>query len=166
MEENKILVSAYTSAEHSAVLNLLLELHSTYFIQSTTLSIQQIHQEHNLKKSYEEYLDSVTNNKDGNWLTLIAKSEFNNVVGFIIGSIETDDALLLNKIGKFEDWFVSKSHRGQGIGMKLYQELEKWFVEKGCKQVRSETWQGNELSIKAHQQLGFFISGISFSKKL
>jgi len=41
-----------------------------------------------------------------------------------------------------------------------------WFMEKGCKQVRSDTWEGNELSVKAHQQSGFFISGISFGKKL
>jgi hypothetical protein len=50
--------------------------------------------------------------------------------------------------------------------MWLYHELEKWFSEKGCKQVMSDTWYGNELSIRAHKKLGFAMSGVSFGKKL
>ena len=84
----------------------------------------------------------------------------------IIGSISEDEELVLGKIGQFEDWFVEPDARGNGAGMLLYHELEKWFKEKGCQQVGSDTWQGNQLSIKAHERAGFFVSGVKFSKKL
>ncbi|MEP6949038.1 MAG: GNAT family N-acetyltransferase [Ginsengibacter sp.] len=166
MTVNKIDISPYTAADRPELLRLLLELHSTYFFQNASPQIRELQQENDLKKSYKSYLNFIEKNEGGTWLTLLAKLDTNNVVGFIIGSIETDDDFVLNKLGKLEDWFVEPQLRGKGIGIKLYNELEKWFVEKRCKQVRSDTWQGNDLSIKAHQQSGFFISGISFGKKL
>lgn len=152
-------------ADHTQLLRLLLELHSTYFFHSASPQTYELQQEKDLEKSYENYLEFIYKN-DATWLILLARSAANNVIGLIIGSIETDNDLLFNKIGKVEDWFVEAEFRRQGIGLKLYNELEKWFLEKGCNQVFSDTWQGNELSIKAHQQLGFFVSGISFRKKL
>ncbi len=143
----------------------MLELQSTHFQQSTSPDIQELHREYEIRKSYDEYINFLEHHEEGNWLTLLAKSG-TKVLGFIIGSIESEEALLLNKIGKLEDWFVEPALRGQGIGTKLYNELEKWFKGKGCKQVRSETWQGNAVSMKAHEQAGFFISGIMFGKKL
>jgi GNAT superfamily N-acetyltransferase len=95
----------------------------------------------------------------------LAKSETDSI-GFIIGSIQEDNSFILDKAGIVEDWFVDESYRGEGIGLKLYQELEKWFILKKCKQVCSETWQGNELSINSHFKNGFFISGVTFGKKL
>jgi ribosomal protein S18 acetylase RimI-like enzyme len=166
MATNEIEISRYTASDRSELLQLLLELHSTYFFQNASPQVQELQQENDLKKSYETYLDFIDEKKDVTWLTLIAKSTTNNMVGFIIGSIETDDDFVLGKIGKVEDWFVEQQFRGQGIGIQLYNQLEKWFIENRCKQVRSDTWHGNELSIKAHQQSGFFISGISFGKKL
>ena len=166
MKSDNIEISTDTAANRAELLRLLLELQSTYFFQNASLQIQELQQEKDIKKTYEDYVNFLDEKKDGTWLTLIAKSTTNDVVGFIIGSIETDDDFVLGKIGKVEDWFVEQQARGQGIGMKLYNELEKWFIENGCKQVRSDTWQGNELSIKAHGQSGFFISGISFGKKL
>lgn len=166
MTPNKIKILKYKMSDRLALLRLLLELHSTYFFQNASPQIQELQQERDLEKSYGNYLDFVDKKKDGTWLILVAKSATDDVVGFIIGSIETDNSLVLSKIGKFEDWFVEQQFRGQGIGIKLYNELEKWFIEKGCKQVHSETWQGNELSIKTHLQSGFFIAGVSFGKKL
>ena len=97
---------------------------------------------------------------------MLATTESSAVVGMIIGSISEDDELVMGKIGQFEDWYVVPSSRGNGIGVQLYQQLEKWFKEKGCQQVCSDTWEGNELSIKTHKKMGFFVSGIRFSKKL
>jgi GNAT superfamily N-acetyltransferase len=165
MAANRIDISRYAMFDRSELLRLLLELQSVYFFQNASGQIQELRQERDLKKSYESYLDFIEMN-DATWLSLLAKSGPGTAVGFIIGSIETDDSLVLGKIGKCEDWFVEQPFRGHGIGMQLYGELEKWFLENGCHQVYSDTWQGNELSIKAHQQLGFFISRVSFSKKL
>jgi RimJ/RimL family protein N-acetyltransferase len=149
------------------LLRLLLELHSTYFHKKASKQIQGVRKEKNIKKSYRDYISSITQkNNSKNWKILLAVSSTKRIVGFIIGSIETDNYLVKNKIGKFEDWFVEDDYRGKGMGLKLYNELEKWFKEKGCQQVMSDTWYGNELSIKAHKKLGFFISGFSFGKKI
>ena len=103
---------------------------------------------------------------DDTWKIYLATTPENKPVGFIIGSIERDEYLVKGNIGKFEDWFVGPEYRGNGIGVALYNQLEKWFKRKGCQQVMSDTWQGNELSIKAHKKLGFFVSGVMFGKKL
>ncbi len=159
-------ISVYTPFDHPELLQLLMELHSTYFNENISPEILEIHGEHDLKNSYNDYINILDKDKNANWYTLLAKDQDGKSIGFIIGSIASDDALLLNKIGKFEDWYVREIYRKSGIGKRLYLELEKWFKENGCKQVLSETWFGNDLSVKAHENLGFFISGIRFSKRL
>jgi GNAT superfamily N-acetyltransferase len=166
MTTNKIEIISYASSYHSELLRLLLELQSTYFSETASRQIREVRQDKDVKKSYGSYLDMIDNGKDNLWKILLAKINLNNIIGFIIGSISIDEELVLSKTGTIEDWFVEQEFRGQGIGMQLYNELERWFIEKGCKQVQSDTWEGNQLSIKAHQQMGFFISGIKFSKRL
>jgi len=161
----KITITKFKATDHSELLRLLLELHSTYFGQVAAPQIQELQVEKDIKKAYEKYLYYVEHHKN-QWKTLVAKTAGNRVVGFIIGSIEIDNSLEISTIGKCEDWFVEPEFRGLGIGKQLYDKLEKWLVKKGCKRVHSETWQGNELSINAHLRSGFFISGVTFSKKL
>ena len=166
MTSNKIEIISYASSYHSELLRLLLELHSTYFTETSSDQIQEVRRDKNMKKSYENYLNMIEDNKDSSWQIFLAKTNSNNIAGFIIGSISIDEELVLSNVGTIEDWFVEHEFRQHGIGMQLYNKLERWFIEKGCKQVQSDTWQGNQLSIKTHQQLGFFISGIKFSKRL
>lgn len=166
MPANRIELTIYTASDRPELLRLSLELHSDYFLQNASRQIQEVQQEKDIKNSYENYLDFIETDKDKSWKIFLAKTQENKIAGFIIGSVVADEELVLSKIGRFEDWFVESQFRRQGIGMSLYNALEKWFIETGCKQVHSDTWQGNELSIKAHRQLGFFVSGIQFSKKI
>jgi len=80
--------------------------------------------------------------------------------------LKRDPDLVKSHIGVLEDWLVLVEERRKGVGMKLYTELEKWFIEKGCEHLMSATWHGNESSIRAHQKSGFYVSEISFGKKL
>lgn len=166
MSLDKIEIIDYTTLDHAELLRLLLELQSSYFDQSSSPELREVRQDRNVKKSYEDYINYVEKIKDDSWKIFLAKSNSGKFVGFIIGSIETDEDMVLGKMGKIEDWFVGEQLRGKGIGKELYNKLEKWFREKGCQQVLSETWYGNELSIDAHQRMGFFKSGIMFAKKL
>jgi aminoglycoside 6'-N-acetyltransferase I len=166
MLANGFSIKEYKSTEALELLRLLLELQSAYFKKTASIQIQQLNEEHNIKKSYSDYVNFLNENNNGNWKVFLATSAENKIVGFIIGSITSEDALIRNNIGHFEDWFVEDEYRKKGIGMELYNELEKWFKEKGCQQIVSEIWEGNELSRKAHEQLGFFVSGISFGKIL
>ena len=166
--ENDVLITIqpYTTADHPALLKLLLELQSTYFLENASPQLYELEHLHNIKNTYSKYLDLIEKSESGLWQIFLAKPEINEAIGFIIGRIERDDDLILNKVGIVEDWYVQSSFRRQGIGLNLYNQLERWFKEKGCHQVQSDTWQGNTLSIKAHEQAGFFISGIKFRKKI
>ncbi len=162
---DKISIADYTRGDRIELIRLLLALHRDYFADNAAPKFQELRREKDVVRSYEKYVDQIAEEKD-NWKVLLAKNRTDKLVGMIIGSIFEDEGLVLGKMGQFEDWYVVPDARGNGIGMRLYQELEKWFKEKGCQQVCSDTWEGNELSIKAHKKMGFFVSGVKFSKKL
>lgn len=166
MKLNEFSIIEYKKSHASELLRLLLQLHDSYFHENASKQIQEIKEEGDMQKSYEDYLNLVNESDDDTWKIYLATTPENKPVGFIIGSIERDEYLVKGNIGKFEDWFVGPEYRGNGIGVALYNQLEKWFKRKGCQQVMSDTWQGNELSIKAHKKLGFFVSGVMFGKKL
>jgi len=159
-------ISNYSPADHAELLKLLLQLHMSYFKDNAPIQYQELRKEKGIKNSYENYLHGIENNKDGTWKVLVAKTDAGQIAGFIIGSITKDENLVLENIGKLEDWFVEPEFRESGTGLNLYNELEKWFKEKGCRQVQSGSWEGNDLSLAAHKKAGFFISEISFSKKI
>jgi len=166
MSQHIISITDYTNAERPELLRLLLELHSTYFQENAPTQLQELKQELNIRRTFDRYIDLIEQSEDALWQIYLAKTETDHVIGFIIGSIKTDEYLLLNKIGILEDWYVEPSFRNQGIGFKLYDKLEQWFKGKSCHQIQSDTWEGNELSLRAHKQAGFFISGIKLSKKI
>jgi GNAT superfamily N-acetyltransferase len=162
----KIEIAGYARSDHSELLRLLVELHSTYLAQTASAQIQELEQEKDLTRSYEAYLETIENSDGQTWKVFVAKEEKSHLVGFIIGSLDTDEALVFSRIGTLEDWFVENELRGKRVGRMLYEKLEEWFIENGCNQIRSDTWEGNQLSIQAHQRMGFFVSGIQFKKKL
>ena len=169
---SEVSIIPYTPAYSSELLRLLLELHNNYFSKHASAQLQELKQEKNINKSYEYYIsllnDSVLHEKKkgDNWKVFLAISPANKVVGFIVGSTEHYGDYVYSEVGKFEDWYVEDEFRNKGVGKKLYHELENWFRKKGCQQIISDTWNGYEASIEAHKELGFFVSGISFSKKL
>ncbi len=158
-------VVTYDPSFRDELLRLLIELQSVYLRENISPEIQELQKERNLRRAYESYVQILE--ADGaKWRTLLAIDGNYRALGFIIGSVEVDEELLLSPIGKVEDWFVEDEFRLKGIGTMLYTELEKWFIERHCRQVRSDTWYGNRLSVEVHKRLGFFTSGIQFGKKL
>jgi len=166
METFDFSIIEYRTSYAAELLRLLLALQDTYFHINASRQIQEIKEEKNIKKSYEEYVAMIKDSTDDSWKVYLATAPENKIIGFIIGSIEKDEYLVKDKIGKVEDWYIEDEYRGNGIGKELYNKLEKWFKEKDCHQVMSDTWQGNEPSISAHKRLGFFVSGVSFGKIL
>lgn len=164
--DNRIRVVGYDRKIHGDLVRLLIELQSEYPREKISSNIRDLQEGKNLKQACESYVDFLEKNQIGDWITLLARTDSGKVPGFIIRSIETDDQLVLSPIAKVKDWFVEEEFRGKGVGGMLYDELEEWFREKGCRQVRSDTWFGNELSIDVHRKMGFFMSGVQFAKKL
>lgn len=89
-------------------------------------------------------------------LVLVAESSHGNLIAFLEASIrpfvedcETD------AVGYLEGWFVEPEFRQTGIGAKLVAAAENWARGKGCTEMASDSEIGNDLSLKAHQSLGY-----------
>ena len=103
------------------------------------------------------------------WMTLVAEYPLGTLCGYICGSIRDETPILGRmKIGYVEAWYVDPGMRQQGIGTALYQQLEQWFRERGCRLARSDTDLENQISVNAHTRQGFSVSDrvIEFTKPL
>lgn len=58
-------------------------------------------------------------------------------------------------VGYLEGWFVEEEYRQLGIGRELVAMAEKWARTHGCAEMASDAEVGNEISLKAHQNLGY-----------
>lgn len=78
-------------------------------------------------------------------------------VGLIEASIrEYGEGCETSPVGYIEAWFVQEDLRGQSIAGKLTQAAEDWARGKGCTEMGSDTWLDNDVSIRAHQKLGYY----------
>jgi aminoglycoside 6'-N-acetyltransferase I len=76
--------------------------------------------------------------------------------GFLEASIRpfVEDCHSLN-VGYLEGWFVEAEFLRRGIGAALVRNAENWARRKGCTEMASDAEVGNDLSLKAHLNLGY-----------
>ena len=86
-----------------------------------------------------------------NCVSLIAL-ENDKIIGFIIGMVYIEGNILTGHILTID---VSPSHRRRGIGIKLLQELEKIFKNRGVKVSRLEVREDNIAALNLYQKLGY-----------
>ncbi len=58
-------------------------------------------------------------------------------------------------VGYIEGWFVDEDLRGKGYGHQLVRTAEDWARSQGLKEMGSDTWLENEVSIRAHLAMGY-----------
>ena len=89
-------------------------------------------------------------------LVLVAQLDNGKFVGFLEASIRpfVEDCHS-DHVGYLEGWFVEEKYRRYGIGRRLVSEAEKWAKRKGATEMASDAEIGNEMSLKAHQNLGY-----------
>lgn len=89
-------------------------------------------------------------------LVLVAETDDGNLVGFLEASIRpfVEDCHS-DHVGYLEGWFVEPQYRKRGIGRHLVSEAENWARKKGCTEMASDSEIGNDLSLAAHQNLGY-----------
>lgn len=61
----------------------------------------------------------------------------------------------LRAVGFIEGWFVVPQFRRRGVGRALVARAEQWSREQGAVEIASDTWLDHQLSIDAHQALGY-----------
>ena len=87
----------------------------------------------------------------------VAETAGGFLVGFLEASLRShadgcDPAI---PVGFVEGWFVSESHRRQGIGAQRLAAAENWASCRGCVEMASDTWIDHALSQRVHEALGF-----------
>jgi aminoglycoside 6'-N-acetyltransferase I len=92
----------------------------------------------------------------GDQLVAVAERNGNGLVGFLEASIrpmaedcETDN------VGYLEGWYVEESARRAGLGRALVAFAEEWARQHGCSEMASDAEVGNDVSLTAHQKLGY-----------
>jgi len=61
----------------------------------------------------------------------------------------------MRPVGFVEGWFVTESHRRQGLGAQLLSAAEDWARGHGCVEMASDTWIDHALSQRVHEALKF-----------
>lgn len=84
--------------------------------------------------------------------SIIFATDKSKIVGAIVGIIEKQtkfDLLecVLTKGGRILELYVKKEYRKRGIGKKLVQEMEKYFISKKCTVIKVDVFAPNT---KAH----------------
>jgi len=89
-------------------------------------------------------------------LVLVGETEKGNLIGFLEASIRpfVEDCLT-DYVGYLEGWFVEPEFRRSGIGRELVRRAEEWARGKGCIEMASDSEIDNDLSVKAHSNLGY-----------
>ena len=94
-----------------------------------------------------------------------------NLVGFIgigLNKQSYEDALedIPMTIGYINAVFVTKSHRGSGIGQKLLNKAEQYFISKKCSHVALDVYDYNALAHEFYNKSGYIDRNIEMIKTL
>jgi aminoglycoside 6'-N-acetyltransferase I len=63
-----------------------------------------------------------------------------------------------DNVGYLEGWFVEENSRRHGLGRSLVDYAEKWAIGRGCSEMASDAEVGNDISLAAHQSLGYAVT--------
>jgi len=79
-----------------------------------------------------------------------------NLGGFLEAGIRKyADGCETSPVGYIEGWYVDEDLRGQGAGRALVNTAEDWAREQGLREMASDTWLENTISIATHLRLGY-----------
>jgi aminoglycoside 6'-N-acetyltransferase I len=93
--------------------------------------------------------------------TTIFVAEANDaLLGFVEAGLRShaDGCDPSHPVGYVEGWYVSESHRRNGIGAALLRAAEDWAHAQGCTEMASDTQLENLVSQRAHASLGFIVA--------
>ncbi|HET6383836.1 MAG TPA: aminoglycoside 6'-N-acetyltransferase [Armatimonadota bacterium] len=94
--------------------------------------------------------------RGGDLAVFIAARPTVGLGGFLEVSLRASaDGCESHPVGYIEGWYVDPDLRRQGIGSLLVAAAEEWAREKGCQEMASDCLLDNDVSLHAHQSLGY-----------
>ncbi len=90
-------------------------------------------------------------------LAILVADEGAAVVGFAEVGLRShaDGCDAARPVGYLEGWFVRPEDRRRGLGRALVAAAADWARARGARELASDTWADNEVSVGAHVALGF-----------
>ena len=89
--------------------------------------------------------------ENSNAVSLVAKIN-NAIAGFVIGLIHRHDEKITGRVYTLD---VAVKYRRKGVGLKLLDEIERIFVERGAKICRLEARRDNVAAIELYRKHGY-----------
>jgi len=100
----------------------------------------------------------------------VALNDEQHAIGFLQVGLRShaDGCDPSHPVGFVEGWFVHESFRRRGAGTAMMHEAEEWARHLGCKEMASDTWIDETISLDAHEGVGFEVVDrcIHFRKQL
>ncbi|PIC57965.1 GNAT family N-acetyltransferase [Sporosarcina sp. P12(2017)] len=103
------------------------------------------------KKMIERMKDS------NNFTILVAENKNNELVGYLF-AIGVDAKR--NKHSAYIVVGISENYRGQGVGSKLFKELEQWATQHSIRRLELTVVTGNQAGLSLYKKMGFEVEGI------
>lgn len=89
-------------------------------------------------------------------LGVVVWEEGERLVGFAEVSMRSAvDGASSSPVGYLEGWWVDEDQRRRGIGAALVTAAEQWAVERGAREMGSDSVVGNDVGEAAHRAVGF-----------
>ncbi len=96
------------------------------------------------RQIYEFYLKKILKNRDS--IVLVCEIE-NKIVGYLMAEeSQLPPVYKEDKVGTIVELCITEKHRNKGIGEKLVEKIEKWFVSKDIYTVECVISDFNEIS--------------------
>lgn len=106
--------------------------------------------------SVDEYLKKSRERIKREDCVFFVAEEASKIIGYVLGEIEKPaHHYIYENRGFIVDAFISKEHRGKGIGEKLTEKLLEWFKSKGIKWVKVSAFTTNISAIGFWKKMGF-----------
>jgi ribosomal protein S18 acetylase RimI-like enzyme len=105
--------------------------------------------------------------KDGNQLTLVARTQARGLAGFITGCVEKySDDLLTAPFVSLVYIYVDAKYRRRGVARSLMRRLEAWAATKKIRTMELTVWSGNEQGQALFRDSGYVPLQLRLAKKL
>lgn len=118
---------------------------------------------------HEREIDAFFAGADPTLATFVAVRQDGRLGGFLeAGTRPYADGCDTSPVGYIEGWYVDPDLRRTGVGAALVQAAETWATALGLAEMASDTEIDNQISLHAHQSLGYAEVGriIQFRKVL
>lgn len=110
--------------------------------------------EYVLYKNMDEQIQQTVEQYINSDIVFVAEQD-SQIVGFIHGRIDERPNKVVENIGIIENWFVTKSQRNKGYGMKLFNHLIESFKSNNVGVLKVSVFADNRNTHQIYKNLGF-----------